>query len=137
VAYVSAKGRIEVYGQGKELVEEGNALLAPGEWQETAGRRRLGEFSPGLLALQARSADGNLWLVAYTFQVAGWQTTSEPLAQLAYGTRSLLRPVPAGVVAVAARCGQDCEMAQALIATFWDDMSARILAVVPDGSRTI
>ena len=144
-AYRSADGTVEVYvaayaeqRQGRELVHHRNTLLAPGAWHRAwpaTTTRIAGRAAAPLAAFEARSADGGLWLLAYTFSVGGWRTTSEPLAQLAYGVRSLVKPVPAGVLALATRCHSNCERARALVTSFWDDMSLPILDVVPDTVR--
>lgn len=142
-AYTSEAGAVEVYAngyaeqrQGRELVSHGNTLLAPGAW-ERVWPPTITRIAPppfGLAAFEARSADGSLWLIAYTFKIGSWITSSGVLAQLAYGAQSLLGPAPAGVIALAVRCEKNCEAARALAAAFWDDMSGPLLAIVADGS---
>ena len=139
-AYASADGTVEVYinaygeqRQGRELVNFGNKLLAPGEWHR-AWPETLETLSsqPPLVSFEARSGDGSLWLVAYTFEVGGWVTVSEPLAQLGYGVRSFLGPAPSGMVALASRCIDTCEAARSRVSRFWGDSSASLLAILPD-----
>lgn len=142
-SYSSAAGRVDlyvsVYGvqhQGQELIQYANTLLAPGTWhrawpQET---RPLPSRAPRLASFEARADDGGLWLLAYLFDVGGWRTSQKPLAQFAYGLRAIRAPVASGVVALAVRCDTDCSAARALAATFWDDMSGPILAMLlPEG----
>ena len=140
-AYSSAEGTVEVYAngygeqhQGRELVYFGNTLLAPGTWHRAwpPTLTVIGSGKNRLAAYEASSGDGSRWLVAYTFDIGGWITASEPLAQLGYGVKSFLEPAPSGVVALASRCDKNCETARTLVTLFWDDMSARILGLLPD-----
>lgn len=145
-AYVSPAGTVEVYvnvygeqrqGEG-ELIQYGNTLLAPGEWtrawplQADALQPARG---PALLAFEARAPSGQRWLVARVFDVGGKLTTSELAAQLSYGLQSTLRPVPAGVFALASQCDGNCEAARALVKSFWDDMSGPVRGARQDGLR--
>ena len=138
-AYASQAGTVElyvnVYGaqrQGQELVQYANTLLAPGAWhrswsqesQPLSPRARFASF-------EARASDGGQWLFAFLFDVGGWSTSRPPLAQLAYGLRAIRAPVPAGLVALAVRCEEDCATARALASAFWDDMSQPILGMLP------
>ena len=143
-SYRSATGSVEIYvnaysdqRQGRELVFYGNTLLAPGPWQRSwpLQVQTLASRDASLAAFEARAPDGSLWLVAHVYEVGGWTTTRDPLAQLRYGIGSILGPLPAGVVALAAPCDTKCDVARTLVTTFWDDMSARILGVVPDERR--
>lgn len=140
-SYTSAGGTVEVYAnrygeqhQGRELVYFGNTLLGPGSWHRAwpPGETSLGSAKPRLASFEARSADQGLWLVAYIYEIDGWITVSEPMAQLAYGVNSFLEPVPSGVVALASRCDKNCESARTLVTLFWDDMSSRILGLLPE-----
>jgi EpsI family protein len=142
--YASADGTVELYAnlyghqrQGEELIYFQNDLAAPKGWRLAwdAPRTRLpvtGHGGP--TTAEMRQVDGSNWLVAYVYDVGGWRTASEPLAQIAYGWLSMLGPVPASVIAMAAPCNQNCETARQLVATFWDDMSPRLLAIMPDGT---
>jgi EpsI family protein len=138
-AYVSSTGRVEVYvntygeqHQGEELIQYSNTLLAPGTWRRAWPHKtyRLAA-QPPLVAFEARGADGSLWLLAYVFDVGGRRTTVDGLAQVYYGLQSLHNPAPSGIVALAVRCGADCSAAQELAGAFWDDMSGRILGMMP------
>jgi EpsI family protein len=140
-SYSSAEGSVEVYAngygeqhQGRELVYFGNTLLAPGLWHRAwpPTLTPIGSAKPRLAAYEATAGDGSLWLVAYTYEVGGWAATSEPLAQLGYGVKSFLEPAPSGVIAFASRCDKNCETARILVTRFWDDMSARMLGLLPD-----
>lgn len=138
-AYASSAGRVEVYvnsygeqRQGNELIQYSNTLLAPGTWRQAwPYSTRTLAAKPPLAAFEARAQDGSLWLLAYVFDIGGRRTTTDSLAQLYYGLQSLRNPAPSGVVALAVRCGADCSDAQALAGTFWDDMSGRILGMMP------
>jgi len=96
-----------------------------------------GDIGVDLVGMQARAPDGSIWIIVRVFEVGGRVTTSEAMAQLAYGIRAILRPVPAGVIALASRCDQNCDAARALVASFWDDMSGSLLAMVPDSMPRI
>jgi EpsI family protein len=144
VGYRSSDGAVEVYAaayaeqrQGRELVHEGNTVLAPGwtrSWPERTTALTTG--AAPLASFEARASDGSLWLLAYTFEVGGRRTTSEPFAQLMYGLQSFVKPAPSGVLALASRCNENCERARALVMSFWDDMSVPLLDVVPDGGQS-
>jgi EpsI family protein len=143
--YQSAAGGVEVYvnsyaeqQQGSELIYFRNTFGAPQGWRLVwdAPRVPLGEHRRGApVTVEMRASDGSAWLLAYVYNVGGWLTASGPLTQLAYGWRSMLGPVPAGVIAMAAPCKQNCEAARQLVATFWDDMSPELLAIMPDGTN--
>lgn len=138
-AYTSSAGRVEVYvnsygeqRQGNELIQYSNTLLSPGSWRQAwpHATRTLGGRPP-LAAFEARDGDGSRWLLAYVFDIGGRHTTTSSLAQLYYGLQSLRDPAPSGVVALAVRCDADCSAARALAGAFWDDMSGRILGMMP------
>lgn len=146
-AYVAvtgaAQGRVELYvnsygkqRQGRELVQYANTLLAPGKWDRAwpPDSEALAGAAP-LASFEARADNGSLWLLAYTFDVAGQQTSHEALAQLSYGLRSIRRPAPAGIVALAVPCDHNCGAARALARAFWDDMSGVVLGMLPMGRR--
>lgn len=139
-AYSSPAGTVEVYAnryaaqrQGSELILYRNTLLAPGKWERPwPPTTVLVESGATSLATFEARAGRESWLIAYVYEIGGWATTSESLAQLAYGVRSFLGPVPSGVIALASRCETDCEAARARVGAFWGDMSARILTAIPD-----
>lgn len=143
-AYVSSSGAqpgaVEIYvgtygaqRQGRELVQYGNTLLAPGSWHRAWPHvtEPLGSGSPELASFDARSADGARWVLAYLYDVGGWRTNREAFAQLAYGLQSIRRPAPSAIVALAVRCIPDCRAARVMAGTFWDDMAPRILGMLP------
>lgn len=143
-SYTSGTGTVElyvnVYGaqrQGQELVQYANTLLAPGTWQRSwpPGTEPLSPRTPSPASFEARSDDGTRWLLAYLFDIGGWYTSREPLAQLAYGLQAIRRPVASGVVALAVRCDTDCAGARALATAFWDDMSGPILGMLPHSGQ--
>jgi len=140
-AYRTRTGTVELYvnlygeqRQGAELVYYVNTLLAPGSWSRVwppEVRRMPSASGPALAKLEARGPDGSLWVLAYGYQVGGWHTTLEPVVQMTYGLRSIARPTPSGMVALASRCDTNCEAAQALVRSFWDELSAPIRAMWP------
>ena len=139
-AYRSGPGVVELYvnvfseqRQGAELVGYGNTFLGPGAWRR-AWPVVAGSLGKDLVAFEAWAPDGTLWLISSAYEVGGLVTRSDPTAQLAYGIMSVLHPVPAGVLALATRCDENCDAARALVASFWDDMSGLILATVPDSA---
>ena len=145
-AYISAAGTesgvVEIYigtygaqRQGSELIQYGNTLLAPGTWHRAwpSVTQPLRTRGPTLASFEAQSGDGARWLLAYLYDVGGWYTSNPAFAQLAYGLRSIRRPAPSGVVALAVRCRDDCAAARARAGAFWDDMSSQILGMLPSG----
>lgn len=139
-SYSSEAGVVQLYigtygaqRQGQELIQYGNTLLAPGTWNRAWPHEAhaLSPHTPRLASFEARAADGDLWLLAYLYDVGGWSTSQEAFAQLAYGLRSIRRPTPSGIVALAVRCDSSCKSARALAGAFWDDMSRPILAMLP------
>lgn len=140
-AYRNPAGSVELYvnlygeqQQGAELIYYGNTLLAPGSWSRAwppEVRRMPSASGPALADFEARGPDGSLWVLAYGYQVGGWYTTLEPLAQLSYGLQSMLKATPSGMVALASRCDTNCEAARALVKSFWDELSTPVLAMRP------
>lgn len=142
VAYVDSPGTTaEVYvnlyssqSQGRELVSYGNALLAPGDWTVSWSGNVRGlvvDGMPELASMEARTADGRAWLVAYLYKVGTFVTHFEGLAQAAYGFQSLFRPVPAGVIAVAVQCQPNCDGARRTLMNFWKNLGSGLLATIP------
>jgi EpsI family protein len=140
-AYVSNDGAVELFlvayaeqVQGRELIQYSNSLLAPGAWARDWPHRgvALETATPRLVSFEARDPQGRRWVLAYTYDVGGWTTASGPVAQLAYGLRSIRRPAASSMVALAAQCDTNCKAAQARVTRFWDDMSAPILALLPN-----
>lgn len=138
-AYRKADGTIElyvnVYGtqrQGAELVGYGNSLLAPGAWarawppEVTTMRSGSG---PSLSAFEAVAPNGTAWVIAYGYRIGSSSVRHDSSAQLLYGIKSLVGPVPSGVIALASRCEANCEVSRALVESFWDEMSAPMLAL--------
>lgn len=138
-AYAASTGRVEIYvatygeqRQGEELIQYANTLLAPGAWRRAWPHRTNGlSAQPPLVAFEARGEDDSLWLLAHVYDVGGRLTTASSLAQLYYGLQSLGSPAQSGIVALAIRCDADCSAAQELAGTFWDDMSGRMLGMMP------
>lgn len=142
-SYRDEDGRsIEVYlnfyrtqRAGKELVYYQNSLLAPGSWSRSWPQRMAlldTAREPPLATLEARSPDGQRWLVAYVYKVGGWTTVRGPLVQTAYGLQSLMGPVPSGTVSLTVQCAENCQDARALVRVFWQEMSGSLLGMIPD-----
>jgi EpsI family protein len=135
-AYVAGPDTIELYvniygvqSQGRELVYYENTLPSPG-WHEVESLPSVPD-SPAA-AIVAEDGSSNLWVVSHVYNVGGRVTGSAVIAQVSYGFKALLRPVPAGVVAVAARCaGRNCEGARDLVQRFWRDNGGQVIAVIP------
>ena len=135
-AYVAGADTIELYvniygsqSQGRELVYYENTLPSPG-WHEVESLPSAPD-SPAA-AMVAEDGTGNLWVVSHVYNVGGRVTGSAVIAQISYGFKALLRPVPAGVVAVAARCaGRNCAGARDLVQRFWRDNGGQVIAVIP------
>lgn len=140
-AYRSKAGTVEVYvnlygwqRQGRELVHHSNSLTAPGTWTRDwpLVSHPIDGRGGHLEAFEATAPDGSRWLLAHGYRVGPWSMTSDAAAQLAYGLRSIRGDPPSGAIAVAARCVENCKAAQALVTTFWDDMSESIQGMLPD-----
>ncbi|MGQ0384051.1 MAG: exosortase C-terminal domain/associated protein EpsI [Gammaproteobacteria bacterium] len=141
--YSTGQHAVEVYvnlylhqAQGAELVLFENRLDAPGPWRQSWPPVRVALTTPSgqrLMSFEAGDPAGVTWLFVYRYQIGAWGTTSDGLAQIAYGLQSMLRPAPSGMVALAMRCDTNCESARALVMTFWDEMAAPILVMI--GSR--
>ncbi len=120
---------------GKELLSFRNELLAPGNWSRAWPHRveRLDVAEvPSLAAMEAEGPAGGRWLLAYVYKIGSSTAVRAPLAQAAYGLQSLLRPAPAGIVAMTVQCSENCQEARALVQVFWQDMSSSVLGMIPD-----
>lgn len=135
-AYVAGADTLELYvniygsqRQGRELVYYENTLPSAG-WHVVESLPRMPDSSATTIA--AEDGSGNLWIVSHVYNVGGRVTGSAVIAQISYGVEALLRPVPAGVVAIAARCAQrNCEGARDLVQRFWRDNGGQVIAVIP------
>lgn len=141
-AYRSVAGAVElyinVYGEQRqgagELVYFGNSVIAPGGWKRSwplqSQRMPVGD-GEDLLVFEATGPAGDRWVVAQVYGVGGKLTSSELMAQLSYGVRSILRPEPSGLLALAVSCDPNCEAARALVKSFWDDMAIPVRGMWP------
>jgi EpsI family protein len=135
-AYVAGTETLDLYvniygsqSQGRELVYYENTLPSPG-WHEVESLPSVPDSSAATIV--AEDGSGNLWVVSHVYNVGGRVTGSAVIAQISYGVKALLRPVPAGVVAIAARCaGRNCEGARDLVQRFWRDNGGQVIAVIP------
>lgn len=139
-AYLGSAGRVEIYANvygiqrpGQELVGFGNSIGGQG-WSLGA---HAGLAAGPLHDLsmpqyqQAMAPDGTRWVVGRVYRVGGSVIGRDVLAQIAYGFRALSRPIPAGVIAFATRCGDDCGTAQRVLEAFWADAAQTMLDIVP------
>ncbi len=141
-AYFGPDRRVEVYANvygnqapGRELVGYANSVIGP-EWRVIEAPSALaGALVP--LAdrpryLVAGPNRSQAWVVGRILRIGGTSTTSDLVAQALYGAHALARPVPAGAVAIAARCDGDCEGARAALAAFWNAAGPGLLEMIPE-----
>jgi exosortase A len=135
-AYEFAGSRVEVYfnvytlqTQGRELIFHDNSA-APADRYTLI--RRMGSLPDSPPAVVVADSSGQRWLVAQSYKVGGWATTSPGLAQLYYGLHAIVRPAPAGTLATAVRCEGDCSAAAQNLDSFWREHSSELMAVIPD-----
>jgi exosortase A len=135
IAYQVDGQRIEVYlnlyaaqTQGRELVFHRNTVVPPDHF--TLIRRLPARSAPR--AVVVADGTGTRWVVTHIYEVGGWLTASEPAAQLYYGLHAIVRPVPAGTLAVAVRCEANCSKAEQVIDEFWQEHAGELVALVPD-----
>ncbi|HEV8331050.1 MAG TPA: EpsI family protein [Steroidobacteraceae bacterium] len=138
-AYAMNRQRIElylnVYGvqtQGHELVFHRNSI-APGDRYILI--RKLPARAAMPPAQIVTEANGTRWVVTQVYEVGGWLTASPAMAQLYYGLHAIVRPVPAGTLALAARCEADCDVAERAIDGLWREHSGELVALIPDRLR--
>ena len=135
-SYAVAGQRIEVYlnvygfqTQGHELVFHRNSVAPIDRYTLI---RRVPARSATPPAQVVAESSGGRWVVTHAYQVGGWLTASPALAQLYYGMHAIVRPVPAGTLAVAVRCEADCDAAERTIDEFWRDHSGELLTLIPE-----
>jgi hypothetical protein len=135
-AYEFGDSRIEVYfnvytmqTQGRELIFHGNSATPADRYTLIRRMPSLPDSPPAIVVAQV---GGQRWLVAQSYKVGGWPTESPGLAQLYYGLRAIVRPVPAGTLATAVRCEGDCSAAARTLDNFWREHSSELMAVIPD-----
>lgn len=140
-AYGMGGQRIElylnVYGvqtQGHELVFHRNSIAPIDRFTLI---RRLPARAATPRAEIVAEGSGTRWVVTQTYKVGGWVTASPGVAQLYYGLHALVRPVPAGTLAVASRCDADCNSAERAIDEFWREHSGELVALIPDRLREV
>ena len=136
VAYSVGGQRIEVYmnlyasqTQGRELVFHRNSVVPPERFTLI---RRLPARAATPPAVVVAEGTGTRWVAAHSYEVGGWLTASEPLAQLYYGLHAIVRPVPAGTLATAVRCEADCNSAEQALDEFWRAHAGELTGLVPD-----
>jgi exosortase A len=135
-AYAVGGQRVEIYlnvyavqTQGRELVFHRNSVMPDERFTPV---RRL-PARPGVPAGElVEERDGTRWVFTHGYEVGGWRTASQPMAQLYYGLNAIVRPVPAGTLAVAVRCEAGCNAAEQAVDAFWREHSGQLLALIPD-----
>jgi EpsI family protein len=137
-AYGGSDHTVEVYvatyhqgGQlGAKLVSSSNLLLPP-DWsvilERTLDDPRIPAQLRGAHTIEAVSPQATRWVVSYLYQIDEAVTASPLLAQLEYGVRSWHASMTARVIAVAARCHDDCEPARRDLADFWSQVGTRLI----------
>lgn len=135
-AYAVGSQRVEVYlnvyalqTQGRELVFHRNSVVPPERFTQV---RRLPARAGAPAGELAAERDGTRWVVTRGYEVGGWRTASEAMAQLFYGLHAIARPVPAGTLAIAVRCEAGCDAAEQAVDTFWREHSGELMALIPD-----
>jgi EpsI family protein len=128
---------INVYGkqqQGAELIYFRNNLQAPGQWQKISSLDVPNVVASALgteLRITEHVSGTERWVFGQTYVVGGHQTGSALFAQLLYGKTTLTRAAPAGVVALAVRCRDECARAKSILRSFWFQMEQQLVATVP------
>jgi exosortase A len=136
-AYQQDGQRFEIYmnvygaqSQGRELVFHHNSFAPADRFAQIRRLSRSAGTSPAEVI--AETNGGSRWVVMHTYRVGGWQTDSPGLAQLYYGLHAIVRPVPAGTLAVAVRCAEDCSSAEQVIQRFWREHARELVGLIPD-----
>jgi EpsI family protein len=140
-AYRSADGTVEVYVNvygrqtpGLELVQYENSLGTKDGWEmmgDEPAHAHATADGDALAYEVAQTGDKERWLLAHEYIVGARATRSGAIAQLSYGATALTGPRPAGVVAFASRCDVDCDVAHALIASFWRAHGPAVRSLIP------
>jgi exosortase A len=126
---------LNVYGvqtQGHELVFHRNSVAPIDRYTLI---RRVPARSTTPPAQIVSESNGTRWIVTQAYEVGGWSTASPGIAQLYYGAHAIVRPVPAGTLAVAVLCEADCDAAERTLDGFWREHSGELLALIPDRLR--
>lgn len=118
--YSKDRTRVEAFvaayvtqAQKKELVGFGNSLLGD-EAEQIAATRRIEPRGPAV-ELQVTDAAGQLALIWYFYRIDSLQTANDFLAQVSFGTASLVGSPVASVIALRASCEKDCRDARAAL----------------------
>jgi EpsI family protein len=135
-AYAVDGKRLEIYvnlyaaqSQGRELIFHHNSVVPADRFTLI---RRLPPRAQTPPAVVVADREGTRWVVAQSYEVGGWATASPPVAQLFYGLRAIVRPTPAGTLAVATRCEADCNSAERAVDEFWREHSGELMTLIPD-----
>lgn len=134
-AYLGRDRRVEIYANvygmqqpGRELIGFGNSLAGHG-WT-LKGDRHAGDSSAAQY-LSVTAPDGTRWVVGRVYRIGGRTVGWDVLAQVWYGFQALAGPVPAGVIAFATPCKDNCDAAQGSLEAFWAQAAEALLDIVP------
>ncbi|HET7202977.1 MAG TPA: exosortase A [Steroidobacteraceae bacterium] len=141
-AYRRNGQQVEVYvaayafqAQGKEIVGYGNSLLGEGRWRSRSSASTTGG-PRGTAWLVATDPAGGRWTLAREYLVAGRSFSNGWSSKLYYPLAMLAGRPESRVIAVAARCGDDCAAASEAVSGFMDDAGATLRAsVVGNGAQ--
>lgn len=118
--YSNDRTRVEAFvaayvtqAQKKELVGYNNSLLGDDAEQVTATRRI--EPRGPVVELQVTDAAGQQALIWYFYRIDSLQTASDFLAQVSFGTASLVGSPISSVIALRASCEKDCSNTRAAL----------------------
>lgn len=114
--------------QGKEMVGYGNSLLGSDGSFKTLSRDEL-PATGGAAALNrvvAQDAAGATWVFLYRYDVGGKAFAGGFASKLYYPIALMGGSPRSALVAAAARCGDDCESATRLVASFMDSIERKV-----------
>ena len=119
---------------GAKLVSSSNTLWPPNWIVVDRGAltdRRIPARLRTARTVETVSPDAARWIVSYLYQMDDTVTASPVIAQLVYGVRSWTGPLAARLVAVAARCHDECGAARRDVTDFWAEVGPQLLAAGP------
>jgi EpsI family protein len=132
-AYTSPQGAVQLYvnvygrqAQGHELIFFSNSVAPSEGWTVVSSQRR-----DRMTVIVATDHADHRWAIAQTYAVHGRHVAVAAVAQLYYGLLAAWRPVPAGTIALAAPCREDCAEAVELIDAFWRAHEVAITGLLP------
>jgi EpsI family protein len=107
--------------QGGELVGEGNTLWPSSIWDTSTLQPVVPPSPVPYKQVVLRRANGELWVARRTYAVAGRTIAGDIGSKLALGVESLRMRAPrAGLIVIAARCGESCDRASNDLDAAWE-----------------